>query len=332
MSRPPFPVPPGGPGLAPPPGYFVPRPPMPAPFPMQPYPPGAPVPMVGVPPMGQAPPRPMYPGAPMPGPPMTPGGVPPRNPGRQRTYPGTMARAGGPRAPRTPPPSMSMVHRSTSVYVGKIANSVDDGVMQSLLEACGGVKSWKRQEDPETKQPKGFGFCEFEDAEGVLRALRLLNNLALDGQELLVKCNTATQKYIEAYESEKEAREAEKQEEKEEGEAPGNADEDRDNEVLEKIMAIVSDREDKIKKHKADQERAAEVLNALAVAKPDSATGSRDREDRERNDHRGRSKERTMEREFDRKRQQERREQEAKQREEDRAYDKKLQEWDRQER
>lgn len=229
-----------------------------------------------------------------------------------------------------------MVHRSTSVYVGKIANTVDDSIMKSLLEACGAVKSWKRQEDPETKQPKGFGFCEFEDAEGVLRALRLLNNMALDGQELLVKCNTATQKYIEAYEREQEAKEAEKQEEKEEGEAPGNNDEVRDNEVLERIMAIVSDREDTLKKHKADQEKTTELLTSTSLQKADSGPGTKDKdrekEDRERGDHSGRSKERTMDREFDRKRQQELRDAEARQREEERAYSKKRQEWERLER
>jgi hypothetical protein len=37
--------------------------------------------------------------------------------------------------------------------------------------------SWKRAEDPETRQLKGFGFCEYMDAEGVLRAIRLLNGL-----------------------------------------------------------------------------------------------------------------------------------------------------------
>lgn len=80
------------------------------------------------------------------------------------------------------------------MYVGKIAPTVPDAVIRTLLEACGRLRSWKRQEDPATKEPKGFGFAEFDDAEGVLRAMRLLNNLELDGQELLLKCNTATQK------------------------------------------------------------------------------------------------------------------------------------------
>lgn len=94
------------------------------------------------------------------------------------------------------PRPLAPPEKSTTVYVGKIAASVDDSLIRSLLDACGTVRSWKPLQDPETQKPKGFGFCEFEDAEGVLRALRLLNSLSLDGQELLLKCNTATQKCV----------------------------------------------------------------------------------------------------------------------------------------
>ena len=48
-------------------------------------------------------------------------------------------------------------------------------------------------------RPKGFGFCEFEEADGVVRALRHLNNLAVDGQELLVKCSAGTQQYVDEH-------------------------------------------------------------------------------------------------------------------------------------
>lgn len=105
----------------------------------------------------------------------------------------------------------------TTVYVGKIAPTVENDFILSLLQVsyllctlfvshaiylftvdiyflflssylklCGPVKSWKRAQDPSDGTPRGFGFCEFESAEGVLRALRLLTKLNVDGQELVV--------------------------------------------------------------------------------------------------------------------------------------------------
>ncbi|XP_030449274.1 RNA-binding motif protein 25 isoform X2 [Syzygium oleosum] len=87
----------------------------------------------------------------------------------------------------------------TTVYVGKIAPSVENDYMLSLLQLCGPVKSWKRAQDPSNGAPKGFGFCEFESAEGVLRALRLLSKLNIDGQELVLNVNQATREYLERY-------------------------------------------------------------------------------------------------------------------------------------
>lgn len=54
-----------------------------------------------------------------------------------------------------------------------------------ILKLCGPVKSWKRFQASDGT-PKGFGFCEFESAEGVLRVLRLLSKFNIDGQELVV--------------------------------------------------------------------------------------------------------------------------------------------------
>lgn len=45
----------------------------------------------------------------------------------------------------------------------------------------------KRAQDPFTLVFKGFGFCEFESTEGLLPALRPLNNFSIDGQQLLVR-------------------------------------------------------------------------------------------------------------------------------------------------
>jgi len=115
----------------------------------------------------------------------------------------------------------------TTVYVGKISPTVDNEFLLSLLELCGPIKSWKRAQDPTNGTPKGFGFCEFESAEGVLRALRLLNKFCLEGQELVLNVNQATREYLERFvekksEREKQIKEAELQDaDKEEETAPG---------------------------------------------------------------------------------------------------------------
>jgi RNA-binding protein 25 len=48
------------------------------------------------------------------------------------------------------------------------------------------VKSWEPVTNPIDGTRTGFGFGEFESAEGSLRAMRLLNKLSVDGQELVV--------------------------------------------------------------------------------------------------------------------------------------------------
>ncbi|XP_027361801.1 RNA-binding protein 25 isoform X2 [Abrus precatorius] len=87
----------------------------------------------------------------------------------------------------------------TTVYIGKIAPTVENEFMLSLLQLCGPIKSWKRPQDLSTGTPKGFGLYEFESAEGVLRALRLLTKLNIDGQELVVNVNQAMKEYLERY-------------------------------------------------------------------------------------------------------------------------------------
>ena len=57
----------------------------------------------------------------------------------------------------------------SSTLIASISRYDPSRAVQRLLEVCGEVKSWKRAEDPDTHQPKAFGFCEFEEAEGVLR-------------------------------------------------------------------------------------------------------------------------------------------------------------------
>ncbi|XP_048503385.1 RNA-binding motif protein 25 isoform X3 [Beta vulgaris subsp. vulgaris] len=113
----------------------------------------------------------------------------------------------GLRPPMTPPivrppvvPIVAPVEKpQTTVYVGKIAPSVENDFIHSLLELCGTIKSWKRAQDPSDGTPKRFGFCEFESAEGVLRALRLLSKCNVDGEELVLNVNQATREYLERF-------------------------------------------------------------------------------------------------------------------------------------
>jgi len=147
--------------------------------------PGMPPPM-GVPPFAGAPMMPP------PGVPLPPGIVPP-------PAAPVVAPAADPAADPAAASEQAPAKESTTVYVGKIPPSVDDALVRKLLDACGEVRSWKRVMDPENDTPKRFGFCEFADAEGVLRAMRILDGFPVAGEELLLNVNQATKAYVEGY-------------------------------------------------------------------------------------------------------------------------------------
>jgi hypothetical protein len=90
--------------------------------------------------------------------------------------------------------------KQISLFVGSISGGITDGFLNDLLcvsiflftafittlsldkQACGNVKSFKRLITPANK-PQGFGFAEFEDPDGALRAMELLNNIELPALE-----------------------------------------------------------------------------------------------------------------------------------------------------
>ncbi|XXG55326.1 hypothetical protein AAC387_Pa03g3023 [Persea americana] len=202
----------------------------------------------GQPPIGGAPPPNPYAQAPN-GYPAAPGTMaipPPGVPRYPMPYPGMIRPPFPPRPPaaigvipplsrppvptiRGAPPIVTPVVRpvipivpptekpQTTVYVGKIAATVENDFLLSLLRLCGPVKSWKRAQDPSDGTPRGFGFCEFESAEGVLRALRLLSKFNVDGQELVLNVNQATREYLERYVEKKTEREKKLKEDGTEG-------------------------------------------------------------------------------------------------------------------
>ena len=54
------------------------------------------------------------------------------------------------------------------------------------FKECGKVASWKRIQGVGGKY-QAFGFCDFEDPEGTLRALRILNDFQIGEKKLVVK-------------------------------------------------------------------------------------------------------------------------------------------------
>ncbi|KIP05200.1 hypothetical protein PHLGIDRAFT_120040 [Phlebiopsis gigantea 11061_1 CR5-6] len=102
-----------------------------------------------------------------------------------------------------PPP------KAVTLFIGSISGGITDSFLNSLLNACGIVQSFKRLITPANK-PQGFGFAEFQDADGALRAMALLNGVELpaleDGcvnKKLLVKADEKTKLFLDAYSGQK---------------------------------------------------------------------------------------------------------------------------------
>lgn len=180
---------------------------------------------------------------------------------------------------RPPAPAVTLADKPpTAVYVGKISPTVDNDFLLSLLRLCGPVKSWKRAQDPSNGKPKGFGFCEFESAEGILRATRLLSKLSIDGQELVININDATKEYLKKHvEQKKRAQEKAKQTEDASGDGtmavaenesskpvPDESDKDtgdagdKDSEENTKKFGIVTDEDSQ-----ADKDVAEKISNMI---------------------------------------------------------------------
>ncbi|TFK48798.1 hypothetical protein OE88DRAFT_1634215 [Heliocybe sulcata] len=99
--------------------------------------------------------------------------------------------------------------RSVNMFIGSISGGIPDLFMNALLDSCGSVKQFKRLITPAGK-PQGFGFAEFEDPDGALRAMTLLNGVELpaleDGtanKKLLVKADEKTKMFLDAYQAQR---------------------------------------------------------------------------------------------------------------------------------
>ncbi|OBZ71166.1 hypothetical protein A0H81_08483 [Grifola frondosa] len=99
--------------------------------------------------------------------------------------------------------------KAIQLFIGSISGGITDSFLNQLLSACGVIQSFKRLITPANK-PQGFGFAEFQDSDGALRAMALLNNVELpaleDGcvnKKLLVKADEKTKMFLDAYQAQK---------------------------------------------------------------------------------------------------------------------------------
>ncbi|KAI0365327.1 hypothetical protein BV20DRAFT_1056504 [Pilatotrama ljubarskyi] len=99
--------------------------------------------------------------------------------------------------------------KAVTLFVGSISGGITDAFLNELLTACGPINSFKRLITPANK-PQGFGFAEFQDPDGALRAMALLNGVELpaleDGcvnKKLLVKADERTKVFLDAYQAQK---------------------------------------------------------------------------------------------------------------------------------
>ena len=77
-------------------------------------------------------------------------------------------------------------NRSCSVFVGNIPYDVHEEQLREVFSAVGQVVSFRLMYDKNTRQPKGYGFCEYKDPETAYAAMRNLNNVECGGRPLRV--------------------------------------------------------------------------------------------------------------------------------------------------
>ncbi|EPY75387.1 hypothetical protein CB1_001672004 [Camelus ferus] len=82
---------------------------------------------------------------------------------------------------------------SFSTFVGNIPYEATEEQLKDIFSEVGPVVSFRLVYDRETGKPKGYGFCEYQDQETALSAMRNLNGREFSGRALRVD-NAASEK------------------------------------------------------------------------------------------------------------------------------------------
>ncbi|KAJ3636390.1 hypothetical protein Zmor_004305 [Zophobas morio] len=88
------------------------------------------------------------------------------------------------------------------IFVGNISELVADNLVLQVLQKCGEINTWKRVRGDSGKL-QAFGFCEFSNPEGALRAMKILGQVELADKVLKVSANNTNKTTLEEYEKAK---------------------------------------------------------------------------------------------------------------------------------
>ena len=88
------------------------------------------------------------------------------------------------------------------MFISKIPSKASNELLERLLKLCGTLLNWKRSSDP--AKPSSFGLAEFEDLESVYVCHRIIHNLTLFGNNILVRVNDKTLQYLQEWAQQKE--------------------------------------------------------------------------------------------------------------------------------
>ncbi|MBN3323795.1 CSTF2 factor, partial [Atractosteus spatula] len=87
----------------------------------------------------------------------------------------------------------AVAHAGSSPAVGNIPYEATEEQLKDIFSEVGLVVSFRLVYDRETGKPKGYGFCEYQDQETALSAMRNLNGREFSGRALRVD-NAASEK------------------------------------------------------------------------------------------------------------------------------------------
>lgn len=76
--------------------------------------------------------------------------------------------------------------RSCTIFVGNIPYDATEDDLKEIFSKAGPVESLRLVYDRETRQPKGYAFCDFSDPDGAAKAMKEMHNVEINGRTLRI--------------------------------------------------------------------------------------------------------------------------------------------------